>query len=104
VAVRFEVSQVPKSEAPGAPSIEVNAVNQFHALRVGNAGRGLKPNQWEEDMDARTMLDHHFTVAAYAITWAIQLGYLVRLGLKWWAQKRSAERFRILPFSNGNHF
>jgi len=28
-------------------------------------------------------LNHAFTMAAYAITWAIQLGYLARLGLKW---------------------
>ena len=30
VVLRFEVSQVPKSEAPGAPSIEVNADHLFH--------------------------------------------------------------------------
>jgi threonine/homoserine/homoserine lactone efflux protein len=40
-------------------------------------------------MDERAILDHQFTVAAYAATWVIQLGYLVWLGLKWRAQKRS---------------
>ena len=33
-------------------------------------------------------LNHVFTVAAYSITWAIQLGYVVWLGLKWQAQKQ----------------
>jgi hypothetical protein len=41
-------------------------------------------------MDAKTVLDHEFTVAAYVITWAVQLGYLAWLGLKWRAQKREA--------------
>jgi threonine/homoserine/homoserine lactone efflux protein len=43
-------------------------------------------------MDERAILDHHFTVAAYAIVWAIQLGYLAWLGLRWRAQKRDAAR------------
>ncbi|MGD0732595.1 MAG: hypothetical protein ABR956_15140 [Terracidiphilus sp.] len=43
-------------------------------------------------MDERAILDHQFTVAAYVITWAIQLGYLAWLGLKWRAQKRDAAR------------
>ncbi len=43
-------------------------------------------------MDTRAILDHQFTVAAYAITWTIQLGYLAWLGLKWRAQKRNAAR------------
>jgi hypothetical protein len=37
-------------------------------------------------------LDHEFRQAAYSITWAIQLGYLAWLGLKWRSQKRDAER------------
>lgn len=41
-------------------------------------------------MDQRAILDHQFTVAAYAVTWAIQLGYLAWLGMKWRAQKRDA--------------
>jgi hypothetical protein len=43
-------------------------------------------------MDSRAILDHQFTVAAYVITWAIQLGYLAWLGLRWRAQKREAAR------------
>ena len=35
-------------------------------------------------------LDHLFLAAAYSITWAIQLGYLVWLGFKWQAQKQNA--------------
>lgn len=35
-------------------------------------------------------LNHHFTYAAYALTWAIQLGYVVWLGFKWQAQKQEA--------------
>jgi hypothetical protein len=41
-------------------------------------------------MDAKALLDHQFVVAAYSVTWIIQLGYLVFLGLKWRAQKRAA--------------
>jgi hypothetical protein len=43
-------------------------------------------------MDQRTILDHQFTVAAYVVTWVIQLGYLTWLGFKWRAQKRDAAR------------
>ena len=43
-------------------------------------------------MDQRAVLDHQFTVAAYVVTWAIQLGYLSWLWLKWRAQKRAARR------------
>ena len=43
-------------------------------------------------MDQRAILDHQFVVAAYVITWAIQLGYLAWLGLKWRNQKRDAAR------------
>lgn len=43
-------------------------------------------------MDTKAILDHQFTVAAYALTWAIQLGYLAWLGLRWRAQKRNAAR------------
>jgi len=37
-------------------------------------------------------LNHLFTMAAYAITWAIQLGYLVWLGFKWVEEKRDGAR------------
>ena len=35
-------------------------------------------------------IDHHFVVAAYTVTWTIQLGYLIWLGLKWRSQQREA--------------
>ena len=41
-------------------------------------------------MDERAILDHQFLVAAYLLTWTIQLGYLAWLGLRWRAQKRAA--------------
>jgi len=43
-------------------------------------------------MDERTILDHQFVVAAYTVTWVIQLGYLAYLALQWRSQKRNAER------------
>lgn len=42
-------------------------------------------------------LDHLFVVAAYVITWAIQLGYLAWLGLRWQTQKRDAARSAHSP-------
>lgn len=41
-------------------------------------------------MDEKAILDHQFVVAAYTVTWVIQLGYLVWLAFKWRAQKRNA--------------
>jgi hypothetical protein len=43
-------------------------------------------------MDERAILDHQFLVAAYVVTWVIQLGYVAWLALKWRAQKRDAAR------------
>ena len=43
-------------------------------------------------MDQKAILDHQFLVAAYAITWILQLGYLAWMGMKWRAQQRAAER------------
>jgi hypothetical protein len=43
-------------------------------------------------MDERNILDHQFVVAAYTVTWVIQLGYLAFLGFKWRSEKRNAER------------
>lgn len=43
-------------------------------------------------MNQAAVLDHHFRVAAYVITWAVQLGYLAWLGFKWRAQKHEAAR------------
>ena len=42
-------------------------------------------------MDQRAILDHQFVVAAYTITWVVQLVYLAWLGMKWRAQKRNAQ-------------
>ena len=41
-------------------------------------------------MDQAAILDHEFVVAAYVVTWVIQLGYLAWLGLRWRAEKRNA--------------
>jgi hypothetical protein len=43
-------------------------------------------------MDQAAVLDHEFVVAAYIITWVLQLGYLAWLGMKWRSEKRNAER------------
>ena len=41
------------------------------------------------------ILDHQYRVAAYLVTWLVQLGYLIWLGMKWRTQKRDAERLGI---------
>ncbi len=46
-------------------------------------------------MDQAAILDHQFRVAAYVITWVIQLGYVAWLAMKWRAQKRAAERIGL---------
>jgi hypothetical protein len=38
------------------------------------------------------LIDHQYTVAAYAVTWAVQLGYLAWLGLRWQTQNSTAAR------------
>jgi threonine/homoserine/homoserine lactone efflux protein len=43
-------------------------------------------------MSQAAVLDHQFVIAAYTVTWTLQLGYLAWLGLKWRAEKRNAER------------
>ena len=43
-------------------------------------------------MEQKAILDHQFLVAAYAVTWAIQLGYVAWLALKWRSQKKMAQR------------
>jgi threonine/homoserine/homoserine lactone efflux protein len=43
-------------------------------------------------MSQAAILDHQFVLAAYTVTWVLQLGYLTWLGLKWRAEKRNAER------------
>ncbi|HEY2859566.1 MAG TPA: hypothetical protein VGJ21_14190 [Terracidiphilus sp.] len=41
-------------------------------------------------MNPAAVLNHEFTVAAYVVTWVIQLSYLAFLGLKWRTEKRKA--------------
>jgi hypothetical protein len=43
-------------------------------------------------MDQAAVLDHQFRIAAYVITWGVQLVYLLRLALKWRAQNREASQ------------
>lgn len=43
-------------------------------------------------MKTAAVLNHEYRVAAYAVVWAVQLGYVLLLTLKWRAQKRAAER------------
>jgi hypothetical protein len=43
-------------------------------------------------MDQAAILDHQFVIAAYTVTWALQLGYLAWLAVKWGAEKRAAAR------------
>jgi hypothetical protein len=48
---------------------------------------------WDEDkMDRAAVLNHQFLVAAYTLTWVLQLSYLAWLGIKWRTEKRNAER------------
>ena len=53
-----------------------------------NPGKSLF--QTRKNMDQRAILDHQFVVAAYTITWVVQLGYLAWLGMKWRTEKRNA--------------
>ncbi len=46
-------------------------------------------------MDHAAVLDHEFRVAAYVVTWVVQLGYVLWLTMKWRAQKREAVRLGI---------
>jgi hypothetical protein len=43
-------------------------------------------------MNQAAVIDHHFVVAAYTITWVLQLGYLAWVGVKWRTETRNAER------------
>ena len=49
------------------------------------------------DTDPASILNYRFAGAAYAITWAIQLGYLAWLAIKERAQNRNAARSRAIP-------
>jgi hypothetical protein len=46
-------------------------------------------------MSPGAAIDHQFTVAAYIITWTLQLGYLVWLLFKWRAQKQEDARLGV---------
>ena len=43
-------------------------------------------------MDQAAILDHQFRIAAYVVTWVIQLSYVAWLALRWRAQKRASSR------------
>ncbi|HZB88289.1 MAG TPA: hypothetical protein VE291_06500 [Terracidiphilus sp.] len=43
-------------------------------------------------METAAALDHRFLIAAYTVTWTLQLGYLAWLGLRWRAEKRAEAR------------
>jgi hypothetical protein len=43
-------------------------------------------------MDQAAILDHEFLVAAYIVTWVIQLSYLAWLAYRWRAQRRRETR------------
>lgn len=43
-------------------------------------------------MDEAAKLDHAFLIAAYTITWVIQLGYLAWIAYRWRSESKSAER------------
>jgi threonine/homoserine/homoserine lactone efflux protein len=43
-------------------------------------------------MSPAAILDHKFVIAAYTVTWILQLGYLTWIGLRWRAEKRNADR------------
>jgi hypothetical protein len=43
-------------------------------------------------MDTAAQLDHEFLIAAYVVTWVIQLGYLAWLAYRWHAESKSAAR------------
>jgi len=43
-------------------------------------------------MDQAAILDHEFRVAAYIVTWVIQLSYLAWLGHRWRVQTGKKQR------------
>jgi threonine/homoserine/homoserine lactone efflux protein len=45
-------------------------------------------------MNQAAILNHQFRVAAYIVTWTIQLGYLAWLAIKWRAEKRAVRSRR----------
>jgi hypothetical protein len=71
------------------------AIGLIFAIPIALFGRVAYLILLSPSSDAAS-LDHLFRQAAYTITWAIQLGYLAWLGLKWRSQKRDAERAGVL--------
>jgi hypothetical protein len=43
-------------------------------------------------MDRAAILDHEFRVAAYIVTWVIQLGYLAWVAIRWRSERRKLEK------------
>ncbi len=43
-------------------------------------------------MDRAAQLDHQFLIAAYVVTWVIQLGYLAWVAYRWRSESKTAER------------
>ena len=54
----------------------------YQAVRVGAT---MGPDQ---------RIDNQFVVAAYVVTWVVQLTYLGWLAVKWGAQKRESARLK----------
>jgi len=56
------------------------------------------PADWNQNLTqaqldaAAALRDHLYMHAAYTVTWAIQLGYLAWVGVKWRTQKQEAQR------------
>ncbi len=59
------------------------------------------PADWNQSLTpaqldaAAALRDHLYMRAAYTVTWAIQLGYLAWVGMKWRTQKQEAERASV---------
>ena len=73
-----------KKNAVGLLLVLVTLVLAICFWRWAQAGLG--------QMDIVQRLNHEFTVAAYALTWLIQLGYLAMLGRRWLSMKRRESR------------
>ncbi|MFZ0340005.1 MAG: hypothetical protein WAL45_18395 [Terracidiphilus sp.] len=60
------------------------------------------PADWNQNLTqaqldaAAALRDHLYMHAAYTVTWAIQLGYLAWVAMKWQTQKQAAERAGVL--------
>ena len=45
-------------------------------------------------LDPLDQANHLFLIAAYTVTWLLQLGYLAFLGARWQAQRRGGSKTR----------